>query len=258
VLSVTSAQLEGWLATLIWPLTRILGVISAAPILGQTRIPLRVRLGLGIAIAIVVAPTLPGLPDVSPASAAGMLILATQLVIGLAIGFAVRLVFAAIEMAGDLAGMQMGLGFALFYDPANAQHSPVLGQFLGLVTALSFLALNGHLMMISALADSFRYLPISPDPLPGAAFEALARHGTIIFSAALRLALPIIITMLVVNLALGVLTRAAPQLNVFAVGFPITIAIGMSAMLLCLPYLAPILERLLEDSFRLIATLPAR
>lgn len=255
MLTVTSAQLDAWLAGLLWPLTRVLAVLAAAPVLGQTRVHSRVRIGLAIGIVLVIAPTLPPMPQVAPGSATGMLILANQLIVGLAIGFALRLVFTAVEMAGDLIGLQMGLGFAMFYDPANVQHTPILGQFLGLLATLVFLAINGHLLIISALVDSFHTLPITLEPLQGGFFHALARHGAIVFLAGLQLALPLVVTMLVVNLALGVLTRAAPQLNIFAVGFPVTLAIGFGALILTLPYFAPLFQKLLDQAFRFVAGL---
>jgi flagellar biosynthetic protein FliR len=257
MITITSVQLDAWLAAFLWPLTRVAAVLAAAPVLGQMRIPMRVRIGFAAAITLAIAPTLPAIAPVSLASANGMLVLATQIVIGLAIGFALRLVFTAVEMAGELLGLQMGLGFAMFFNPGSVQHTPILGNFLGLLASMTFLALNGHLAVLSALAESFRLLPISAAPLPGTLFETLARHGAIIFSAGLQLALPLIFTMLTVNLALGVLTRAAPQLNIFAVGFPVTIAIGFGALILTVPYLAPVLERTLEHAFRVVASFPA-
>lgn len=255
MLTVTSAQLEAWMAALLWPLTRVLAVLAAAPVLGQVRVHSRVRIGLAIGIVLVISPSLPPMPQVAPGSAMGMLILAYQVIIGLAIGFALRLVFVAVEMAGDLIGLQMGLGFAMFYDPGNVQHTPILGQFLGLLATLIFLSINGHLLIVSALIESFHTLPITLEPMPGGFFHTLARHGTIIFAAGLQLALPLIVTMLVVNLALGVLTRAAPQLNIFAVGFPVTLAIGFAVLLLTLPYFAPLFQRLLDQGFRFVAGL---
>jgi flagellar biosynthetic protein FliR len=258
LITVTSAQLDAWLATFLWPLTRVLALLAVAPVLGQARIPARVRIGLAIGIVIVLVPALPAPPAVAPGSAAGMVILATQMVIGLAIGFALRLVFVAVEMAGDLIGTQMGLGFAMFYDPGNVQHTPILGQFMGLLATLVFLAINGHLMIIAALAQSFQALPITAAPLGAGLFEVLARYGGIVFAAGLQLALPLIVTMLVVNLALGVLTRAAPQLNIFAVGFPVTLAIGFGALILTLPYFGPLFERTLDAAFLFVNGLPAR
>ena len=258
MITVTSAQLDSWLTALFWPLARVLAVLAVAPVLGTTRIPVRVRIGLAVGIVIVLVPTLPAPPAVAPGSAAGLLILATQVVIGIAIGFALRLVFTAVEMAGDLMGLQMGLGFAMFYDPGNVQHTPILGQFMGLLATLTFLAINGHLMVISALAESFAALPIDTQPVGTNLFELLSRQGAIVFVAGLQLALPLVVTMLVVNLALGVLTRAAPQLNIFAVGFPVTLAVGFGALILILPYFAPLFERTLDQAFLFVTTLRAR
>jgi flagellar biosynthesis protein FliR len=258
MLTVTSAQLDAWLAGFLWPLTRVMAMLAAAPVLGQTRIPMRLRVGLGMVLVVAISPGLPALPQLSPGSAPGMLILAYQIIIGLAMGFALRLVFTAVEMAGDLIGLQMGLGFAMFFDPGNAQHTPIVGRFLGLLATLIFLAINGHLLVISTLAESFHTLPITTEPMRGGFFETIARHGAVIFVAGLQLALPLIVTMLVVNLSLGVLTRAAPQLNIFAVGFPVTIAIGFAALILTLPYFAPLFERMLDEAFRFVMRLPSR
>jgi flagellar biosynthesis protein FliR len=256
MLTVTSAQLDAWLAGLLWPLTRVLAMLASAPVLGQTRIPMRVRVGLAIVLVVAISPSLPALPQVAPGSAPGMLILAYQIIVGVAMGFALRLVFTAVEMAGDLIGLQMGLGFAMFFDPGNAQHTPVVGRFLGLLATLIFLAINGHLLIISTLAQSFHLLPITTEPMHSNFFVTIARHGAIIFMAGLQLALPLVITMLVVNLSLGVLTRAAPQLNIFAVGFPVTITIGFAALILTLPYFAPVFERMLDEVFRFVMQLP--
>ena len=258
MISFTQAQLDTWLTTYFWPLTRVAAVLAAAPVLGQMRIPTRVRIGFAATITLAIVPTLPEIAPIAPASATGVIVLITQVVIGLAIGFALRLVFAAVEMAGELIGLQMGLGFAMFYNPSNIQHTPIIGNFLGLLASLIFLSLNGHLAVLSVLAESFRLLPITAEPMPGTFFEILARHGAVIFIAGLQLALPLIVTMLIVNVALGVLTRAAPQLNIFAVGFPVTLAIGFAAMVLMLPYLGPVFERTLDSAFRLVANLPAR
>ncbi len=252
MLSVTSAQLNLWLAAFLWPFIRILGLMIAAPLFGNQRFPMRVRVGLALLITLVVAPTLPPLPAVAPDSLMGLGIFAQQLLIGLAMGFTVRILFTAVEMAGELIGLQMGLGFAVFYDPQHGGQIPVVGQFLGLVATLMFLAMNGHLLVLSSLVDSFRVMPIAATTVDPGVWKMIAGWGSKIFYSALLLALPVVAALLTVNLALGVLTRAAPQLNVFAVGFPITLIIGFSALLLSLPYFTPVLERLIQDSVALL------
>ena len=163
-----------------------------------------------------------------------------------------RVVFVAVEMAGELIGLQMGLGFATFFDPGNASDIPVVGQFLGLVVSLFFLTLNGHLQMISLLSQSFSALPISAAALAATGFTALVSWGGEIFAAGLLLALPLLAALLIANLALGILTRAAPQLNIFAVGFPLTLATGLLVLGLALPYFAPVLERMIQDGLRMM------
>lgn len=242
MISFTSAQLTTWLAAYIFPLARILALVASAPIFGNKEVPARIKVGFAFAITIIIAPTLNIPPDLDPASAQGLFVLIQQIVAGLIMGFAIRLIFTSVEIAGDLAGMQMGLGFASFYDPQNASFTPVIAQFMGIIAALAFLAANGHLYMLAAMSDSFRDFPIGANLPSAGAFRTIAEWGGTMFSNALQFALPLIGALLITNLALGILTRSAPQLNIFAVGFPITIAIGFAALMLTMPYLAPLME----------------
>ena len=242
MISFTSTQLTAWLATFIFPLARILALVASAPIFGNKQVPARIKVGFAFAITLIIAPTLNIPPDLDPASAQGLFVLMQQIVAGLIMGFAIQIIFASVEMAGDLAGMQMGLGFASFYDPQNASFTPVIAQFLGILAALAFLAANGHLYMLAAMSDSFRDFPIGAGVPSAHAFRTIAEWGGALFSNALQFALPLIGALLITNLALGILTRSAPQLNIFAVGFPITIAVGFAALMLTIPYLAPLME----------------
>lgn len=246
MISITSAQLDAWLATLIFPLTRILAMIASSPVLGNRQVPARVKIGLSVLLAIVIAPTIEPIPTVPVGSPQGLLIIVQQIVIGVAMGFTIRLIFNAVEMAGELAGLQMGLGFATFYDPVNASHTPVVAQLLGMIASLAFLVLNGHLYLLSALAESFRTLPIG-DAMSAQGFHGVASWGGSIFAYALQISLPIVAALLIANIALGILTRAAPQLNLFAVGFPITLTIGFAVLVLSMPYLIPVLDRLIQE-----------
>ncbi|MGE5027678.1 MAG: flagellar biosynthetic protein FliR [Betaproteobacteria bacterium] len=247
MISVTSAQLNAWLAAFAWPFVRILALVASAPILGNPSIPLRVKIGLSFAVSIILVPILGAMPQVEPGSAIGLLILAQQIVIGVAMGFAMRIIFTAVEMAGQIIGSQMGLGFATFFDPQNAAQTPVLGQFLGMISTLAFLAMNGHLLMIEVLAQSFQALPVMAQPFAATGWRAFVGWGKEIFLAGLLLSMPIMAALLITNLALGVMTRAAPQLNVFSVGFPITLAAGFVVLIVALPYFSPVLVRLLHD-----------
>lgn len=252
MISFTSAQLTAWMATLIYPLARILALIASSPLLGNRQVPARIKIGLGVLLAMLVAPTLESanLPD--PASAQGLLVLAQQIVAGLMMGFSIRLIFSAFEMAGDIAGMQMGLGFANFFDPQNASYTPIIAQFLGILVALCFVAMDLHLYMLAALADSFQSLPIGHTHFSAGAFQTAAEWGGSLFAYALQLSLPLIAALLTANLALGILTRSAPQLNIFAVGFPITLAVGFGALLLAIPFIAPLLSQAFQQALETV------
>jgi len=242
MINFTSMQLEAWLAAFIFPLARILALVASAPVIGNKQVPVRVKVGFAMLVTFLIAPTLSIPPDIEASSGPGLFILLQQILVGLAMGFAMRLVFTAIDMAGDIMGMQMGLGFASFYDPINFTNTQVIAQFLGMLAALAFLSMNGHLYMLSTLAESFQAFPISTNIPSAHAMQTLALWGGSIFAHALRLSLPLIAALLITNLALGILTRSAPQLNIFAIGFPITLAVGFATLMLTLPYLAPLLE----------------
>lgn len=246
MISVTTAQLYAWLAAFVWPLARILALVATAPIIGNPSLPARVKIGIGILLTILVAPLLPAHSGFDPASAAGLLILAQQVLIGLAMGFAMQIVFHAAALAGELIGLQMGLGFATLYDASVPGFIPILAQYLGIIVSLAFLALDGHLLLVAALVESFQVLPFAALSAPSG-LRALVEWSGSIFSYGLALSLPLLAALLITNVALGVLTRAAPQLNIFAVGFPLTILIGFVGMVLVLPYLAPALESQFMD-----------
>ncbi len=250
MITFSSADLHVWMTSFVWPLARILALLAAAPVLGNAAIPTRVKIGLGVLITLIVAPAIGPLPKVEPGSLEGLLILCQQIIIGLAMGFTVRIVFSAVELAGELAALQMGLGFATFFSPHSDGSTLVVGRFLGLLATLTFLAMNGHLMMLSVLAESFNVFPISAQPFSAGGWRMLAGWGGKIFEAGLGLALPVVTALLIVNLALGILTRAAPQLNIFAVGFPITLMVGMVALMLSLPYFIPVIERLVTEALQ--------
>jgi flagellar biosynthesis protein FliR len=247
MLTLTSGEINAWIAGLLWPLTRILGLVASAPFFGHASVPVSVKVVLGVLLALVIAPTVPAVPAADPTSYAGLLILVQELLIGLAMGFSMRLVFAAVEYAGELASATMGFSFASFFDPATRGRSAAISQFMSMVATMAFLAVNAHLMLLAALSESFVSLPISATPLSLAAPLELVRWGSRIFSAGLQLALPIIGAILIVNVALGILTRAAPQLNIFGIGFPITLGVGLITLSIALPYLGTPIVNLFNE-----------
>lgn len=256
MLVLTAAEINTWIAGLIWPLTRILGLITASPVFGNARIPQTVQLSLGVMIAVGIAPLVPAVPAADPASYAGLLILAKELITGVAMGLAMRIVFAAVEMAGEISSLTMGLGFASFFDPMSQGRSSGIAQFLTWIATMSMLVANVHLLLLEALAESFFTLPIASTTFHGGGFWDLATWGAKIFSAGLQLSLPLVAALLITNVALGILTRAAPQLNLFGIGFPITLGAGFLVLMISLPYLATPLMNLLGQGTEKARHLP--
>lgn len=246
MIQLTLADMNAWVAGLMWPLTRILGLIAASPIFGNTSVPARVKIGLGLILAVIMAPTVPSVPAIDPMSFSGLLVVLQEMLVGLAMGFAMRIVFAAIELAGEVSSMTMGLGFAATYDPQTRGRSAALTQFLTLIATLAFLSVNAHLVLLASLAESFITLPIGASPVSSGGHFELVKWGGQIFISGLQLSLPIVAALLITNIALGILTRAAPQLNLFGIGFPVSLGVGMLVVSIALPYLNMPIQNLLN------------
>ncbi len=244
MISVSADQINLWLAAFLYPLVRILAWLATDPLLGNRAAPASVRVALGFVLTVAIAPTLPPPPQVALLSGDGLLILAQQIVIGLALGFVLRILFAALEFAGQFIGLQMGLSFATLVDPVNGAQTPVIAQFMVITAALILFAFDGHHLILEALVESFHRLPVAAVPLPAHDYAAIVRWGGVIFSLGLQIALPVTAALLSTNLAIGMMTRAAPQLNIFAVGFPLTLGAGLIALYFTLAYLPQSLERL--------------
>lgn len=226
MLELTNAQIGGWVSQFLLPLFRIASMLMVMPVIGTQLVPARVRLYLALAICLVLAPTLPPMPQVDSVSLQSMLLILEQVLIGVMFGFVLQLYFHLFTVAGQIIAMQMGLGFASMVDPANGVSVPVLAQFLLMLVTLLFLAMNGHLVVFEVLAESFVTLPVGQGLLLDH-YWALAGKLTWVLAAGLLLALPVITALLIINLAFGVMTRAAPQLNIFSIGFPMTLVLGV-------------------------------
>ena len=255
MLSVTSAQLEGWLALLAYPMARILGFLGAAPVFGNNAVPRRIKLMVGLAVTLGLMPVVPSVPQAALDSWSGLLLIVQQTLIGIAMGLVLRVVFATLDLMGEIISLQMGLSFATFFDPLAGGQTAVVGEFLTLLATLVLLSLNGHLLMLDALARSFEWLPVSATLPHRGGWMILVRFGASIFASGLLMALPVVTALLITNIALGVLTRAAPQLNLFAIGFPITLTVGFGVLLLTLGHLAPLLQHFYDAGFATLADL---
>lgn len=255
---LTSAEITAWIGALLWPFFRIGAMVMSAPITGSQVVPMRARLFITLALTVVIAPQIPPVPAFDPFSPMTLLLILQQILIGVAMGTALQLVFAAIVTGGQIVAYQMGLGFASMVDPQSGVTVPVVSQVYLLATSLLYLAFNGHLVLIEVVAESFNSMPIAPDGLTREGVWRLAGWGTELFAGAVLIALPTVAAILVVNIAFGVMTRAAPQLNIFAVGFPVTLTFGFVVMLFTFPSLMPQTEQLVQTVFGLIRTITTR
>ena len=254
MISLTTGQLESWLAQYLWPFIRIGACFMAAPIFGAQFVPPRVRLLLAGAITLIVAPLIAP-PQVVPFSGQGFIVTVHQIIIGLATGFTLQLLFDALAMGGQLLSNSMGLGFAFNVDPLRGASTPVIGTLYMLLVTLTFLALNGHLLLIETLVEGFSTLPIGTTGFNGSAMWSMAAWGSELFAGSLMVALPGMTALLIVNVAFGVMSRAAPTLNLFAIGFPITLIFGLIIIYSGLPAVQTTFVGSLDKAFEHIATL---
>ncbi len=242
-------EITRWVANHLWPLFRIASFLMAVPFIGSQLVPMRIRLGFALLLGMLVAPMVGEGPDIDPLSLASWYVIFNQVLIGAILGFLVTLFTQLFVVAGQIMAMQMGLGFAAMMDPANGVSVPVLSQFFLITVTLVFLAMNGHHLMIEAIVTSFEAWPVSMSFIdPGALWQVTLRI-TWLFAAALLIALPVSVSVLIVNISFGVMTRAAPQLNVFALGFPIGQIFGMALVYVSLTGFLDHFTILMQDTF---------
>jgi len=251
----TDDQLVTIVATYFWPFIRISAFFYALPIISSGIIPIYIKTGLAIFIAFLVSPTLPPLPIVDVLSVDGLVISIFQIIIGLALGFLVKIVFSALETGGYIIGQTMGLGFAQMNDPSSGVTVPVISQFYTVIATLIFLVMNGHLIMIDVLVNSFSIIPIDASSQLNDGIWQLILWAGWVFTGAILIALPAVGALLLVNIAFGVMMRAAPQLNIFSIGFPISLMLGLSFILLTLPVFSNQFLSLLDNTILTAAEL---
>ncbi|SFX22412.1 flagellar biosynthetic protein FliR [Marinospirillum alkaliphilum] len=227
MLELTDAELTAWVGSFLWPFFRIGAFFMAAPIFGANMVPAPVRIGLSFFLTLMILPLLPPVPVMDGLSPQTWLLVAQQIIIGISLGFMVQLLFQVFVVFGQIVAMQIGMGMAQMADPSSGINVTVLSQYTLIMTNLVFLAAGGHLVIIYTLAESFTIIPVGLEGLNRERAWLIAAQGGWLFAGALLMALPIIIAKLVVNIALGVVTRAAPQLNIFVIGFPVMMMLGL-------------------------------
>jgi len=255
----TEAQMSQWLAGFIWPLLRIGAMFMAAPIFNIRQVPVRFRMLLAVLVTLLVQPVLPATPVVQVFSTDALLIAVQQIIIGVALGFIMQMAFQALIFGGQVMAYSMGLGFANMMDPANGVQVPVVAQFWLILAMLAFVMVNGHLVLISAVVDTFTVIPVATDGLSRAGIWELLSWASRMFAAGVLMAMPVIIALLLVNIGMGVVSRAAPQLNIFAIGFPITLMMGFLLIWMTLPQVMTGFGGLVTEAFdRSASVLSAR
>ena len=254
-MNFTEAQILTQVALFIWPLMRISAMFVSVPLFSIRAVPARVRLILSVAITLVIMPLLPPLPAVEMFSYTGFMMAVAQVMIGLTSGFILQLVFAAVVFAGQGIALSMGLGFSMMVDPQNGQQVPVIAQFYTVTTTLLFISLDGHLLLIQMLLDSFKTLPIGIDGVDKAGIWSILAWSSRMFAGGLLLAMPVIASLLLVNVIFGVAARAAPQLQIFSVGFPVTLMLGMLLVWKSIPDVLDQFSGMLTDAYDFIGQL---
>ncbi len=253
-MTLSEAELLAWMQTGFLVFARCGGLLMTAPVLGARLVPVRIRVVLALLLTILLTPQLPAL-ELQSFGARWWLLLGQQILLGAAMGFVLQLVFEAVTLGGELIAYGMGLSFAQLADPLRGASTPVVGHFLLLMATLLFLALHGHLILLDGLAESLRTQPPAAGGLDAQAMWTIATWGARVFAGAIQVALPVMIAMLLVNLSFGVLSRAAPSLNLIAVGFPVSLIAGLLLLQFGLPGLSIVLQDVLDSAWPLIAAL---
>ena len=235
MVAFTEAQALAWISAWIWPFFRVVGLFTSAPVLSMKVVPRRVRVGLALLIVVAAEPSLPPVAPVALNSPEALMVIAQQVLIGLTMGFAARVVFAAIEFAGELVGLQMGLNFAAFFDPMSGGQITAVSRLYGTVAAWLFVVMNGHLLLTAAIIHSFEAFPVSAQPLAFLQVVQPQVWGAEIFKLGLWVAMPVLAMLALTNVVMGLVARVAPQMNIFTIGFPITLGVGFTGLWLSLP-----------------------
>ncbi len=244
----SDAQLQQWLANFFWPFVRIGAALMAAPIFSVRQVPARYRVVLAVMITLLVQPLIPASPVVDVFGSEGIMITLQQIGIGAMMGFVVQLAFNALIFGGQAMAYSMGLGFAHMVDPASGVQVPTVSQYWLVLAILAFLLGNGHLLLLGSIAQSFHVLPVAVDGLTRAGLWGVVSWSSRLFTAGLLMALPVIMALLLINIGMGVVSRAAPQLNIFAIGFPITLLMGLLVMWITVPQIMGGFESLVNEA----------
>lgn len=244
---------EEWFYTLLLIGARLSAFWAVLPVL-RRGVPNLAKAGIVGLFALLLTPVVA--PAALPASLGFFVVqVARETFVGLLLGFLVALVFSALYMAGQLIDIPMGFGMVTLFDSQTGDHVPMLGQFQNALAVLLFFSLNGHHALLAAMAQSFTVVPLGQGALAGGVVQSVFQAFASLFVISLRIALPVMAAILVIDIALGIVTRAVPQMNVFVIGFPVKIAVGLFIYLLSLPLIVTIIARLVSPSGNMMVIL---
>lgn len=248
---IGETQLLDTVAAFLMPLFRLLGLFSSAPMLSSRAVPVRLRVVMAMVLAVLAAP-LAKAPPPSFSDPDIWALLASEVMIGLAIGLVCRMMMAAVEMAGEIIGLQMGLSFAAFFDQTTASNTNAIGRLFNAISMAMFVTIGGPTLLIAVTISSVEHLPAAQGAEQFLARVNIGAIATHVFEMGLLLVLPYMALLLFTNLSLGIMSRVAPQLNVFAIGFPITISTGLLLLTLGMPMLSHPISRVHQAIFSII------
>lgn len=248
-------QLYSVMGHYFWVFCRVGAFFLVVPIIGTKLVPARIRLGLALATSLLVASAIPSAPAIDPFTFPSFVIVVQQFLIGAVMGFMVQIMFQVFIIGGQMVAMQNGLGFGTLMDPVNGISVTSISQLYLMTTNLLFFSMNGHISLIRLLSNSFYTFPMEAGGLPADHFFFLVSQGSWMFSGAILVALPAVMSLLVVNFTFGVMSRVAPQMNIIAIGFPFTMVLGLVIIWLTLANVMPQFERLFEEVFILLDAL---
>lgn len=254
-LVVSETELMQFIGQYLWPMIRISGFYFMVPVIGARTVPARVRIILTLFTTLLIVPLVPPAPVLPLFSVEAMAMLVKELLIGIAMGFMLQVVMHIFVLAGQYIALKMGLGFAAMNDPSSGVSVTVLSQFYLLLSTLLFLSINGHAIIIQLLIDSYTTLPMTGSGLDADDYMLVVSMGSWMFSGAVVIALPLFTSLMIVNISFGVMSRSAPQMNIFAVGFPFTLLFGLLLIWMSLSNFLPIFESLIEEGIAMVKLL---
>lgn len=257
MIQFTLQDLHTWIGLFLWPLFRVASFFAVAPIFGESAVPVPVKVGCSVVISLAITPMIGPIPTIPPYSFAALGTIAEQVLIGLALGLTMKFVFAAVQVAGELTGLQMGLSFASFFDPSSGGNTSVMSRLMNAFAILLFVSVNGHLLLVSGLARTFDLIPIGlvGVRLDDSGISALLQFSGQIFISGMLIALPMLFALLTINLAMGILNRTAQQLSVFAVGFPITLTVSLGLLTIVMPHMDGLFDAVFMRGFTAMSDL---